>query len=54
MSTTTYSQPNRRSLSAMTRAFPSTISSVTAAPQQSQLFQPMGGVVASMNPASFV
>ena len=44
MSTTTYSQPKGFRCSAMYSAFSRTCASVTAAPKQSQLFQPMGGV----------
>src|SRR5271156_1333840 len=48
ISTTTYCQPNAASLAAMLSALALTSSSFTVGPNESQLFQPMGGVGANI------
>jgi hypothetical protein len=52
MSTTTYRHPNLASFAAMASALALTSFSLTVGPNESQLFQPMGGVGASMVPAA--
>src|SRR5271156_1070309 len=48
ISTTTYCQPNAASFAAMASALALTSFSFTVGPNESQLFQPMGGVGANI------